>query len=152
MIDDFWGKAQPDSGTSTHPLPAHSLDVAAVAILLSGRRHLDMDPRMLGFLVSLHDIGKYSRPFQAKARECWPTKALGPYPTTNPPPGPAHDVVGLHFLSDVPSANGRGTTARLEGIRPHALMAGTDRTSWPASFGDQSHFLGCCLQSVPRRG
>jgi CRISPR-associated endonuclease/helicase Cas3 len=58
MIGEFWGKARPDGDASAHPLPAHSLDVAAVAVLLSGRRRLDIDPRMLGFLVSLHDIGK----------------------------------------------------------------------------------------------
>jgi CRISPR-associated endonuclease/helicase Cas3 len=103
IIAEFWGKARPNhvGAASVHPLPAHSLDVAAVAILLPGPRNFNIDPRMLGFLVSLHDIGKYSRPFQAKARECWPTGALGPYPSTNPPPGPAHDVVGMHFLSDV---------------------------------------------------
>jgi CRISPR-associated endonuclease/helicase Cas3 len=65
MITEFWGKARAGEGatSSMHPLPAHSLDVAAVAILLSGRCCLSVDPRMLGFIVSLHDIGKYSRPF-----------------------------------------------------------------------------------------
>ena len=83
MIGEFWDKARSEDEVRGHPLLAHSLDVAAVAILLAGGRHLGMDPRM----VSLHDIGKYSRPFQAKARGCWPVGALGPYPTTNPPPG-----------------------------------------------------------------
>src|SRR5580704_10405435 len=98
---------------------------------------------MLGFLVSLHDIGKYSRPFQAMARECWPVNALGSYPRTNPPPGPRHDVVGLHFLSDIfsdrledllPIGLGR---AGLETPRPDALVAGTSRASRSSSVGDQ---------------
>lgn len=95
MISQFWGNARAVEGAaaSVHPLPAHSLDVAAVAILLSSHNRLGIDPRMLGFLVSLHDIGKYSRPFQAMAPECWPFDALGPYPAARPPPGPRHDVV-----------------------------------------------------------
>jgi hypothetical protein len=49
MIAEFWGKARPDDqgNAQTHPLPAHSLDVAALAILLSGRRNPGIDPRML---------------------------------------------------------------------------------------------------------
>jgi CRISPR-associated endonuclease/helicase Cas3 len=127
MIGEFWGKARPDDRVSAHPLLAHSLDVAAVAILLARGRHLGIDRRMLGFLVSLHDIGKYSRPFQAKARECWPVEALGPYPTTSPPPGPAHDVVGLHFLADVHAD-------RLKGLLPAG--EGSER-GWKAS--DRTH-------------
>ena len=50
MIGEFWGKARPDSPIGAHPLVAHSLDVAAVAILLAGRRHLGIDRPMLGFL------------------------------------------------------------------------------------------------------
>jgi CRISPR-associated endonuclease/helicase Cas3 len=101
-IAEFWGKARPNQAgiVNVHPLLAHSLDVAAVAILLPRLRNFDIDPRMLGFLVSLHDIGKFSRPFQAKAREHWPVSVLGPYPADNPPPGPAHDAVGWNLLSD----------------------------------------------------
>ncbi len=66
----FWGKAQahPASACRTHPLAAHALDVAAVALLLP-HTGLGLDGRAIGWLVSLHDIGKFSRPFQAKAPE-----------------------------------------------------------------------------------
>jgi len=49
-------------------LAAHALDVAAVALLLP-HTGLGLDGRAIGWLVSLHDIGKFSRPFQAKAPE-----------------------------------------------------------------------------------
>jgi hypothetical protein len=39
----LWGKARPDQ-VRGHPLIAHSLDVAAVAILLARRRHLGIPP------------------------------------------------------------------------------------------------------------
>ena len=96
----FWGKArsEEDTGGMAHPLVAHCLDVAAVAVLLSDREARGLDPRMLGFLVALHDIGKFSRPFQAQARYHWPTDWLGPCPTDRQP-GPRHDAIGFHFLS-----------------------------------------------------
>jgi CRISPR-associated endonuclease/helicase Cas3 len=74
----FWGKARPnsDDGPRSHPLLAHCLDVAAVAILLPGGIP-SVDPRMLGFLVSVHDIGKFSHPFQAKEPAAWPIDILG---------------------------------------------------------------------------
>jgi CRISPR-associated endonuclease/helicase Cas3 len=97
---EFWGKARPsnDGGIGFHPLIAHSLDVAAVAILLQDGRIQSIDPRMLGFLVSLHDIGKISHPFQAKARAYWPSVILGPYPSEQLS-GPAHDAVGVSILT-----------------------------------------------------
>lgn len=86
MIEDFisayWGKAQPKSPEPPqwHPLAYHALDVAAVAdVLLSKdlRRferladRLDVARkdlhRLLVFLIALHDIGKFSRHFQAKS-------------------------------------------------------------------------------------
>ena len=57
---------------------------------------LGVDPRMVATLVALHDVGKFSRSFQAKAPEFWPS-ALGIYVPA--PPGPAHDVVGAYLLS-----------------------------------------------------
>jgi CRISPR-associated endonuclease/helicase Cas3 len=96
----FWAKAQPvpDAAAQFHPLVAHSLDVAAVALLLPSRASLGLDARMLGFLVALHDIGKISRPFQAKMPEHWPAEALGAFPAERPPAGPAHDAFGLFLL------------------------------------------------------
>ena len=84
----FWGKARPsdpDRGPGWHPLVFHSLDVAAVGeALLAGRRGPDSGlPRLLGlhednalplicFLLSLHDIGKFARKFQAKVPDLFP--------------------------------------------------------------------------------
>jgi CRISPR-associated endonuclease/helicase Cas3 len=97
---EFWGKARPTSegASGFHPLLAHSLDVAAVAVLLPGGGIPSVDPRMLGFLVSVHDIGKFSLPFQAKAPAYWPVSVLGPYMAQHLG-GPAHDVVGASILT-----------------------------------------------------
>ena len=93
----FWGKAQPDlpAGPSMHPVVAHSLDVAAVAVLLHRGR---LNGQTVGFLVALHDIGKFSRPFQGMVPSHWPTASLGPWPAHGVPPGPKHDALGYHML------------------------------------------------------
>jgi len=99
----FWGKARPaeDAKSAAHPLVAHALDVAAVALLLP-KVDLAIDGRLLGLLVSLHDIGKFSRPFQAQAPQHWPTAILGPLDGADrPPPGPKHDALALHLLQHV---------------------------------------------------
>lgn len=90
----FWGKARPSSLTECtfHPLAFHSLDVAAVGAELierdAGRltrlaAAVGIEPialrGALPFLLALHDIGKYSRAFQAKSSDNWPVEALGPY-------------------------------------------------------------------------
>ncbi len=94
----FWAKAHPVSASvAFHPLVAHSLDVAAVALLMPCRPLPGLDARMVGLLVALHDIGKISRPFQAKEQALWPEVALGAFPG-NVPPGPAHDVLGQYVL------------------------------------------------------
>ncbi|MCY3774537.1 MAG: CRISPR-associated helicase Cas3', partial [Candidatus Aminicenantes bacterium] len=84
----FWGKARPyapDFGPAWHPLVYHSLDVAAVGeTLLTKHRGLgESIGRLLGwphqqmaqlicFLLSLHDIGKFAKKFQAKAPDLYP--------------------------------------------------------------------------------
>ena len=101
-FQSFWGKARPHKRavSATHPVVAHALDVAAVALLLP-RSGLDLDGRTLGWLVSLHDIGKFSRTFQKMAPEHWPTDTLGPLDPANlPPPGPKHDALVLYLLQD----------------------------------------------------
>jgi len=106
-ISKFWGKARPSytAAAGMHPLLAHSLDVAAVALLLPRRLTFGITGQTLGFLVALHDIGKVSRPFQAQAPEYWPSSVLGPFPAANPPPsGPRHDALGLYLLRVVLSA------------------------------------------------
>ncbi len=107
----YWGKAQSStaSGQPWHPLAYHSLDVAAVADAI-----LDRSPRKLArmaalcgttpetlkrflvVLIALHDIGKYSRHFQAKSDIGWQTKVLGVRPA--PPAGVRHDAIGYAML------------------------------------------------------
>ena len=89
MMQSFWGKARPlreDQDVTWHPLPFHSLDVAAVAETLLRR-----NPRLraslttlLGmsceeelvavvcYLIGIHDIGKFAKQFQAKEPRCFP--------------------------------------------------------------------------------
>ncbi|WP_239019377.1 CRISPR-associated helicase Cas3' [Novacetimonas pomaceti] len=82
-----------------HPLVAHMLDVAAVAVLLPGSELLGLDRRQLGMLVALHDIGKLTPAFQAKVPACWPGQVLGPCPDEMV--SSRHDVDGLTLLDYV---------------------------------------------------
>ncbi|MDD9985155.1 MAG: CRISPR-associated helicase Cas3' [Spirochaetaceae bacterium] len=84
----FWGKAQPrdpDDGPQWHPLVFHCLDVAAVGaeLLACGRGpgegliHLlglprEQAVRLIGYLLCLHDIGKFAKKFQAKVPHRYP--------------------------------------------------------------------------------
>lgn len=97
----LWGKARPDlgaapTGPAMHPLLAHALDVAAVGMLLPDGGRVGLDRRSLGFLLTLHDIGKISRSFQAQVPAHWPEALLGPLPGNIP--GFPHDAMGLHLL------------------------------------------------------
>ena len=108
-----WGKARPapEARHSWHPLVYHCLDVAAVGKALLRQRsdklaglavHLGSDPEviadLLAFLLALHDIGKLSRPFQAKAPDIWcPATLIGP-PGGALPRDPGHPVTGAWLL------------------------------------------------------
>lgn len=112
----FWGKARPadDAGASWHPLWMHSLDVAAVARVLSGRFSALFERTAAGtgwtpneiaeafaFLAVLHDIGKFTRAFQKKAEHCWPGAVLGPLDAVTRLAGdPGHAATGLALLLD----------------------------------------------------
>jgi CRISPR-associated endonuclease/helicase Cas3 len=111
-----WGKARPapDAVHPWHPLVYHCLDVAAVGEALLRERadtlasltaHLRSSPepfaRLFIFLLALHDIGKLSRPFEAKAPDVWwPRSLLGPRGTRPPrdPGHPGHPVTGAWLL------------------------------------------------------
>lgn len=84
----FWGKAQPldpETGPAWHPLPFHSLDVAAVGkMLLTAHSRLgdhiatlpglplDETIRLVAYLLSVHDVGKFAAKFQAKVPRLFP--------------------------------------------------------------------------------
>lgn len=109
----FWGKARPasDRDPLIHPLWMHSLDVAAVGAAVL-RHRPDLVARIAGalgwssadfirlwpFVLALHDLGKFSRPFQAKAPAHWPTDVLGPMTGNFRDPG--HSSSGLRLLTD----------------------------------------------------
>lgn len=99
VAKQFWGKAQSTGeGETWHPVVAHSLDVAAVAALLAPARGSAVPAQLVTFLVALHDIGKFSRSFQAMSVAHWPA-ALGPAPS-GLPPGPRHDALGYQLLRE----------------------------------------------------
>ena len=98
----FWAKTDTDSGTlRMHSVPHHCLDVAAAAQAL-----LEIFPPPVAVphgalvaLIALHDIGKFSRVFQAQVPELWPV-SLGPFQA--PPAGHRHDEVGYSLMTDSP--------------------------------------------------
>ena len=68
----FWAKSGREGEPSPmHSVPHHSLDVAASASVLLGafRAPVAMPLTALAALIAFHDIGKFTRPFQAKVPE-----------------------------------------------------------------------------------
>jgi CRISPR-associated endonuclease/helicase Cas3 len=117
----FWGKALGErlGEPLWHPVAYHNLDVAAVADVLLRRnpRRLSAMARMLGasndatrvFLVAmiaLHDIGKFSSAFQAKAPEFYPN-CLTPWTQDT---SVRHDLLGSEMRERVWSAFGSKIT------------------------------------------
>src|SRR5579871_3613517 len=116
-IAQFWGKASSIGPRAMHPNVHHSLDVAAVVseyiccepgrlqriALATGVREKELVEN-LPFLTSLHDIGKYTRAFQAKSPEFWPA-ALGPY--RDLPSGKSHVTTGFSMLVEIASSEDR---------------------------------------------
>ena len=100
---EFWAKTRAaDGGRPTwHPIPFHCLDVAATGlVLLQNQAVPRIDPAywpLLAVLLSWHDIGKFSRPFQAKVPDLWP-RVLGPRTANLSRFG--HDTVGYAMLRD----------------------------------------------------
>ena len=109
----FWGKASPYAGAAhhMHPLPWHSLDVAAVmhVMLWQGTGALRRLAGVMGTstddclaimsrLAALHDIGKFSQRFQAKNSECFPQDVLGVNPSALVSTGYDHASAGHHLF------------------------------------------------------
>ena len=128
----FWGKAQPldcGRGPQWHPLAYHSLDVAAVgeALLRSHRGLSERFSRLLGlpsedavplirYLLSLHDIGKFAKKFQAKAPSLFPEcfgDDLAKLPTQYD-----HGAGGLRLFRANPDAFSLPTGAHPRAWRP----------------------------------
>lgn len=118
---EFWGKARPapEARARWHPLWKHALDVAATGQALAGQRPLlfrhlagllGWSPAELcglwTFALALHDIGKFSRAFQAKAPDFWPT-ALGSFDPATRPTDPGHAATGITIVA-------RGMETRLD--------------------------------------
>ena len=94
---EFWAKSGREGEPAPmHSVPHHSLDVAASAMVLLAafRPPVAVPAATLAALVALHDIGKFTRPFQAKVPCLWPP-SLGPF--LQPPPG-FHDDAGYALL------------------------------------------------------
>jgi CRISPR-associated endonuclease/helicase Cas3 len=97
---EFWAKSGREGEPALmHSVPHHSLDVAASAtvLLTAFRPPVEVPDACLAVLVAVHDIGKFTRPFQAKVPKLWPL-ALGPF--LQPPPG-YHDDDGYALLCGV---------------------------------------------------
>ena len=110
----FWGKARPREGHDRHPYhPAayHNFDVAAVAeavlrIRADGTRRIagylgvsaDELSRLAVFLVALHDIGKFSRSFQAQVAEHLAGAGARPMPRQS--------VCGIALATQLRSSDG----------------------------------------------
>ena len=68
----------------------------ALAIAAAVGIEVDLLKSILPFLLTLHDIGKYSRVFQSKSPNHWPTTSLGVYRA--PAPGNNHVITGFQLL------------------------------------------------------
>jgi CRISPR-associated endonuclease/helicase Cas3 len=126
----FWGKARPAeiSRPDSHPAAYHCLDVAAVcerlldlnpALVMDFAAAVQADPAavraFLILLAAIHDIGKFSVPFQLKVPRLYPV-ILGAVPDRA---GGDHTALGHRLLSDCLN---RELTA---------LAPGIDKWAWP---------------------
>lgn len=97
---EFWGKSDPaDDGMGMHSVAHHSLDVAAAAAALLPifPPPVEVPAAPIVALIALHDVGKFSRTFQAKVPELWPA-SLGQFDA--PPAGFPHDQTGYAMLAE----------------------------------------------------
>ena len=112
---EYWGKARPADAEAAayHPLPWHSLDVAAVGIevlerlpaltaLFTARLGLDEAglKQWIGFWLALHDLGKFAESFQGQCPDVF-NALRGRTPNPAKPYSMRHDSLGMLFWKDV---------------------------------------------------
>jgi CRISPR-associated endonuclease/helicase Cas3 len=106
----FWAKTSATQTPPWHPAAFHCLDVAAVGCEILSRcpalvrRMADMTGvaeevlrATLPFLIALHDLGKFTHPFQVQVAALWPS-VLGP--PGSAPAAPRHELAGFFLLWD----------------------------------------------------
>jgi CRISPR-associated endonuclease/helicase Cas3 len=130
----FWGKTFGGGNQSIEstqitykPVLHHLLDVSAVTLVFlrnqSARlareaKLVSMEPeayaKLMAFLAGLHDLGKFTRNFQAKRTDLWP-KALGVCPDSSIVGPPHWRATGLMLQTDILSAPFRALFPGLNG-------------------------------------
>ncbi|WP_439370932.1 CRISPR-associated endonuclease Cas3'' [Bradyrhizobium sp. DASA03120] len=130
----FWGKTFAAGNQSIKrieptykPVLHHLLDVSAVTLVFlrnqPGRlareaKLVSMEPdayaNLMAFLAGLHDLGKFTRNFQAKRPDLWPS-ALGAYPGSSVQGPPHWRATGLMLQTDILSARFRTFFPQLSG-------------------------------------
>ena len=104
----YWAKADRAADCLFHPIPFHSLDVAACAWhLLAGKSTLSNRLQLLSgieavelrdlvcFFVALHDVGKFSSAFQGLVPELMPDGCI-----PDAPYDPRHDSLGFFLWQE----------------------------------------------------
>lgn len=133
----FWGKTPTNVDAAAKPVLHHLIDVASVAkIFLDTRPQLsarlsimlgipsDEIARLLSFCAGLHDLGKFSRPFQSKALDYWPDAVLGQQPAAQLF-DPGHWKLSAVLLNtrDMKSLIGDVFTGLVDTHNPEILLA-----------------------------
>ena len=155
-VFEFWGKAQPEgNGAAWHPLPLHGLDVAAVGDAILGADQLllrrlcralalseEEVVRITRFLLSIHDIGKFARKFQAKAPgrfpQCFDADPAGIPTAFDHGAGGLRlfdEDPGLLAMADCPGGNLAWTLLVSAATGHHGSPPPTDRVHLRRDFG-----------------
>ena len=150
----FWAKSGREGELAPmHSVPHHSLDVAASAlVLLSALRiPVAVPVTALAALIAFHDIGKFTRPFQAKVPELWPP-SLGDFPGRS---AGFHDDAGYALMCgalargvDRLFVNWRAATSRYSLFR--AVTGHHGRPPCQFATPDLPHSVACnvCIEAA----
>ena len=153
-VAGYWAKARAaiDGGPVWHPLAYHCPDVAAAAdrLLANSPRRLEplaglaqTSPAALHglfvLLIALHDIGKFSRRFQAKSDQAWPSGTVAAMPIqmlamtrSGSPCGTRSSRSSAYF--DEPHEDGRALWAAITGHHGRPVDRGDAGLHWRAGF------------------